>query len=185
MEIIEKSFHPYCVQTRQREGLSPEQWALLLWDAFRSHLTKAVRDLLKARRIQPAYVPPNYTHSLSPPDQFVQKELKEGNAHQFQVWYGEEINRQCENGTPEDEVWVDFSLSNMKGLHAMWTINSYEAMRSRPELLQRAWEHTGQHLTMMRSCILQKASTQQMTVRQIWREDIQRKVRKKKHLIPQ
>ena len=91
MEVIDKSFHPYCVQTRQREGLSPEQWALLLWDAFRSHLTKAVRDLLKARRIQPAYVPPNYTHSLSPPDQFVQKELKEGNAHQFQVWYKEEI----------------------------------------------------------------------------------------------
>ena len=80
MEIIEKSFHPYCVRKRIAIGVSADQWALLLWDVFKSHLTKAVRELLKARRIQPAYVPPNYTHSLSPPDQFVQKELKDGNA---------------------------------------------------------------------------------------------------------
>ena len=143
MEIIEKSFHPYCVRKRMAIGVSADQWALLLWDVFRSHLTKAVRELLKARRIQPAYVPPNYTHSLSPPDQFVQKELKEGNASQFQVWYGEEINRQIDSGVPEEEVWVDFTLSNMKSLHAKWTINSYEAMRGRKDLLQRAWEATG------------------------------------------
>ena len=98
---------------------------------------------MKARFIIPAYVPGNYTHAFSPPDQLVQKELKASNATQFSVWYGNEITTQCENGVPEDEVWVDFTLSNMKAIHAKWTINSYEAMRNRKDLLQKAWELTG------------------------------------------
>ena len=142
-EIIERSFHPYCVRTRQRLGLTPQQWALLLWDVFKSHLTKRVRELLKSRFIQPAYVPGNYTHSFSPPDQLIQKELKNGNCHQFSVWYGDEINRQVESGVPDDEVWVDFTLSNMKAIHARWTINSYESMRKRKDLIQKDWELTG------------------------------------------
>ena len=39
-------------------------------------------------------------------------------------------------------MWVDFTLSNMKSLNPKWTINSYEAMRGRKDLLQRAWEAT-------------------------------------------
>ena len=93
-EVIDVVLDPYCCQTRQRLGLSPEQMAMLLWDVFRAHLTKAILELLKSRNIIPCYVPPNYTHSLSPPDQFIQKDLKDGNTNQFSAWYGAEINRQ-------------------------------------------------------------------------------------------
>ena len=66
-----------------RLGLSPEQWALLIWDVFKAHMTQMVRDLLKARRIKVAYVPATYTSVFSPPDQFIQKEIKAGNNRQF------------------------------------------------------------------------------------------------------
>ena len=40
-------------------------------------------------------------------------------------------------------MWVDFSLSNMKVLHAQWTVNSYEKLRNRKDLLRSAWVQTG------------------------------------------
>ena len=142
-EMIDIGLDPYCRKTRERLGLSEEQMAMLCWDVFKSHLTKKILELLKSRHIIPCYVPPGYTHSLSPPDQFIQKELKNSNTSQFSTWYGEEINRQIDSGVPEDDVWVDFSLSNMKVLHAQWTVNSYESLRNRKDLLRSAWVQTG------------------------------------------
>jgi len=143
IEIIEKCFVPFFERTRLRLGLTPEQWALLIWDVFKAHMTKIVRDLLKARRIKVAYVPATYTSVFSPPDQFIQKEIKAGNSQQFCTWYAEEINNQIDAGIPEDEVWVDFTLTNMKPIHARWTSNTFEKLRDRKELMKKAWEVTG------------------------------------------
>ena len=145
LEIVEKfkCFVPFFAKTGLRLGLSPEQWALLIWDVFKAHMTQMVRDLLKARRIKVAYVPATYTSVFSPPDQFIQKEIKAGNNRQFCTWYANEINDQIDSGIPEDEVWVDFTLINMKPIHARWTINTFEALKDRKDLVRIAWEVTG------------------------------------------
>ena len=106
-------------------------------------MTKIVRELLKARRIKVAYVPATYTSVFSPPDQFIQKEIKAGNNKQFSHWYAEQINDQIDSGIPEDEVWVDFTLTNMKPIHARWTIATFEKLRDRKDLMRKAWEVTG------------------------------------------
>ena len=101
------------------------------------------QDLLKARRIKVAYVPAMYTSVFSPPDQFIEKEIKAGNNKQFSHWYAPQINDQIDSGIPEDEVWVDFTLTNMKPIHARWTIATFEKLRDRKDLMRKAWEVTG------------------------------------------
>ena len=110
---------------------------------FKAHKTKIVRDLLKARRIKVAYVPAMYTSVFSPPDQFIEKEIKAGNNKQFSHWYAPQINDQIDSGIPEDKVWVDFTLTNMKPIHARWTIATFEKLRDRKDLMRKAWEVTG------------------------------------------
>ena len=110
---------------------------------FKAHKTKIVRDLLKARRIKVAYVPAMYTSVFSPSDQFIEKEIKAGNNKQFSHWYAPQINDQIDSGIPEDEVWVDFTLTNMKPIHARWTIATFEKLRDRKDLMRKAWEVTG------------------------------------------
>ena len=66
---------------RNKTGLgkifdSHHQWALLVWDSFRGHLTDTVKDLLARRNVDIAVIPGGLTPVLQPLDKCINKPFK-------------------------------------------------------------------------------------------------------------
>ena len=64
----------------------PERRALLVWDAFRAHLTDGVKDLLSRRNVDVAVIPGGLTPVLQPLDKCINKPFKAKVRAQYEAW---------------------------------------------------------------------------------------------------
>ena len=79
LKLLDSVIKPYC----ELAWLSPEQKALIIWDAFKRHICDSVKIRAKELNIVTADVPNNLTHLLSPTDFTANRSIKqmERNSH--------------------------------------------------------------------------------------------------------
>ena len=62
IKLIKEIMIPYATKTKATLGLGSDQKTLPVWDAFRGHLTSAVKLLLEESDIVAADIPANHSH---------------------------------------------------------------------------------------------------------------------------
>ena len=139
--VIDNVFDPYLVEQRTALQLPDTQHGLVLWDVFRSHLTRRVLELLEARFIKACYTPANCTGLYAPPDHPEwHNNVKGLNTVKCNTWYAREVTRCLEENLP---VEVNFTATVLKPLHAQWTLESLAFAATQKQWMENAWRGTG------------------------------------------
>ena len=139
--VIDNVFDPYMVEQRSALQLPDTQHGLVLWDVFRSHLTRRVLELLEARFIKACYTPANCTGLYAPPDHPEwHNNVKGLNTVKCNTWYAREVTRCLEENLP---VEVNFTATVLKPLHAQWTLESLAFAATQKQWMENAWRGTG------------------------------------------
>ena len=141
VELIEGVFVPFFAQQRVVMGLEDDHWGLLIWDVYKPHLTRTVLDLLTARRIKVVFVPANCT-SLYGPNDHPQwnKNVKWLNKDKFTHWYADLVKESVDN---DEAVPIQFQLTVMKPIHALWTFATLTEAAQRTDWMEAAWKGVG------------------------------------------
>ena len=135
---------PYINEIRSSQNI-PDQYALVIMDAFTGQKTTKVMNLLKDNKILVTKIPENMTRFYQPLDLTVNWYTKKFMSRKFNSWYTNQISVQLEKGVPIDEIDIKLRLSLMKPLHAEWITDFYNHMTT-PEskkIIESGWLFLG------------------------------------------
>lgn len=132
---------PYLEGKRKELKLAPTHRALVIFDNFKGQCTKEMFKLLDSNDINVIMIPPNCTDRLQPLHVGVNKSVKEFLCQKFHSWYAESVSTQL-NDTKAKEP-VDLHLSVVKPLGAMWLVDLYDYMKTKPEIIRHGFKEIG------------------------------------------
>ena len=112
--------------------------AIVIFDRFKGQCTPRI---LASNNIYIAIVPGNCTDRLQPLDVSVNKSVKEYLRGKFQAWYSEQIRSLLNSGA--SDVAVDLKMSIMKPLGAMWLMEMYDHLLTKPEIIINGFKGSG------------------------------------------
>jgi hypothetical protein len=96
LRLITNVVVPYINAVRETMELDNSHPAIVIYDAFRGHLSEEVTQLLTGNNIFGVRVPSNCTDQLQPLDVSVNKAVKENLRKSFNAWYAEQVQEQLE-----------------------------------------------------------------------------------------
>ena len=135
---------PYVNNHREKLG-KPDQYCLMVWDAFPGQCTDPVKELMAKNKILCEYVPNNMTDVYQPLDLTVNKWVKQKMTSKFNAWYRDTLNNELDAGKTLDEINIKFLLTTMKPLHANWLIDIYNDLSSAEgkKVILGGWKGSG------------------------------------------
>ena len=136
---------PYNKEVRSSDGLSANQYALVMMDVFTGQLTSDVLNLLRDNKILLTNVPANMTKFYQPLDLTVNGYEKRFMAQKFNDWYTQQVSAQLDKGIAIDEIDIKLRLSLLKPLHAEWLVDFYNHMTSgaAKKIIDSGWASSG------------------------------------------
>ena len=142
-DYIDKIIVPYVEKKRKDLQLPSDFPALVLFDHFSGQVTNVTFDKLEKNHIMYVLVPKTCTDRLQPMDLSINKPIKDCLKHSFQAWYASQIEKQIQQNPDSPVTPVDFRLSIIKPLHAQWLIDTYDYIKSRPEIIVNGFKAAG------------------------------------------
>ena len=125
---------------------TPDQTALVLFDAFSGQTTFPVHDVLEEANISYIHIPSGCTDKLQPLDLSVNKPAKSFLRGKFTMWYADEVKKQMNQmdaGKQAADVKVDMSLSVKKEKGAQWLEGLYVHMKSTSDTIINGFQKVG------------------------------------------
>lgn len=114
---------PYFKETKSRLGLREEQKGICISNVFAAHRTPDFLELLRKNHIIPIFIPASCTSELQPLDLTVNQVFKTLMKEKFAVWYSNKIFQGLVTNQGGQVKKVNFTLSELKPLHAKWMID--------------------------------------------------------------
>ena len=74
-------------------------------------------------------VPHNLTNKFQPLDISINQSAKKFISNKFNAWYAERVSKQLSNGVAPGDVKVSLKLSDLKFLHARWSVVIYNHLK--------------------------------------------------------
>ena len=130
---------------RSSDGLSVNQYALVIMDVFIGQMRSDVLNLLRDNKILLTNVPANMTKFYQPLDLTVNGYAKRFMARKFNDWYTQQVSARLDKGIAIDEIDIKLPLSLLKLLHAEWLVDIYNHMTSGPanKIIDSGWASSG------------------------------------------
>ena len=100
---------PYVNEERKNIG-DADQYAPLIWDAFRGQKTETVTSLLQEQKILNEYVPSNMTDYFQVLDLTLNKWVKEVMKKKFNKWFATHLRNELESGKQLGNIAIEFLL---------------------------------------------------------------------------
>ena len=132
LRLINEVIHPYMQLTKTRLNLAENAKTLLIWDAFKTQLSKVVEEHLKELNIISIMVPKNTTHLLQPLDLSTNSAVKKTEKHAFSKYFISCITEEMlrDPGNNVTTIAVDLKLSTLKPRHGKLVKELYEWLLS-------------------------------------------------------
>ena len=81
------------------------------------------------------FVPANSTDQLQPLDLSVNKPVKSYMRKCFVQWYSKRVSEQLNSGIDIDSIKIGLQMSVVKPLSANWFIDTFDSIRSQPDIV--------------------------------------------------
>ena len=133
-------------ELRSSDGLSENQYALVIMDIFTGQMTKDLLNLLGDNKILLTnVVQANTTKFYQLLDLTVKGYAKRLMAQKFNNWYTQQVSSQLDKGIAIDEIDLKLRLSLLKPLHAEWLVDFYNHMASgaAKKIIDSGWASSG------------------------------------------
>ena len=128
------------------DGLSENQYALVIMDIFTGQMISDVLNLLGDNKILLTNVAQaNMTKFYQPLDLTVKGYAKRLMARKFNDWYAQKVSSQLDKGIAIDEIDLKLRLSLLKPLRAEWLVDFYNHMASAAakKIIDSGWASSG------------------------------------------
>ena len=134
LEYVKNILVPYLTTTRAQQGLSQDQKALLICDAFAAHRCES---FLEENHIKVVYIPAGCTGEFDiSVNQIYKVELK----RQFTHLYATEIEKGLRGENEVESIKVDFPI---KPIHAKWLMDVHAITREKSDLIIDGFKKSG------------------------------------------
>ncbi|KAG8780885.1 hypothetical protein FRC12_022488 [Ceratobasidium sp. 428] len=142
---VKETLIPYLKTVREEEGLPPEAAAILLVDAWPTHISKANPECFipwmkkEHPEIKIHFVPAGCTGELQPADTLLQRVVK----HIIKIasldYFVACSTRQLQAGVAPEAVVLPNDLPSLRDASVAWTVEAFRYMQSHPEVVEKAW----------------------------------------------
>ena len=112
-------------------------------DVFKAHRCEEVLQKLEECNVAVVFVPANCTDQLQPLDLSVNKPLKSSMRKCFVNWYSARVAEQMNSETSVSNININLAMSLVKPLSANWFIESFDYIKSSPEIILNGFKAAG------------------------------------------
>lgn len=128
---------PYFSNTRDELQLPEDAKGLVIYDVHWSHKHEDSRRVLAANDIRDWFVPAGETDILQVCDVGINKPFKNNLKANFRVYYGEQVQKQIQQGIAPKDVRIDLKWGTIKNPHLRWTVKAVNDLSD--ETIENAW----------------------------------------------
>lgn len=127
-ELLDSIILPFFVKKRQEMELPKDQWCLLLWDVWNSHIHADIRAKCNENHVKMRIITPNYTRDLQVMDTVVNKNFKAAYRREFGHFCSNEINGQIQEGATGSQAQIALGMKKLKDEIPNWTEKAWEVI---------------------------------------------------------
>ena len=143
MSSVLRKYH-LPVQEKVREEIGvPSQKALVLMDNFSGQTTTSLLEKVEEKGIVVVMIPAGTTDRLQPLDVSTNKAAKDFMREKFRHWYAQEVEKQLQVGTAENDVKINMGMPVMKEVGAKWLTALYDKLRMETSIITNGFKNVG------------------------------------------
>lgn len=142
LRFFENIIFPYIEKVREEIGV-PSQKAMVLMDNFSGQKTTSLLEKLEEKGIVVVMIPAGTTDRLQPLDVSTNKAAKDFMREKFRHWYAQEVEKQLQAGTAENDVKINMGMPVMKEVGAKWLTALYDKLRMETSIIINGFKNVG------------------------------------------
>ena len=142
LRFFENIIFPYIEKVREEIGV-PSQKAMVLMDNFSGQKTTSLLEKLEEKGIVVVMIPAGTTDRLQPLDVSTNKAAKDFMREKFRHWYAQEVEKQLQAGTAENDVKINMGMPVMKEVGVKWLTALYDKLRMETSIIINGFKNVG------------------------------------------
>ena len=141
--MFEKIIFPSLKAKKEELGYPMEQYSFIVMDTFKGQDNAKIKALCLKNDCELVIAPHNLTNKFQPLDISINQKAKKFISHKFNTWYPDRVSEQLKNGVAPGDVKVSMKISDLKPLHARWTVDMYIFLKQQKESILKGLGKAG------------------------------------------